>query len=322
VTRTTAEGAVAAPRARRRARGVPRARAVATVRRGQRRLAAAFILPGLAVYAVFMIYPFFGSIYYSLTNWDGASAVKHWVGVQNYSQAFGDSRMWHALEHNLIWAVLGTIAPIVIGFVLALILWENARFVLLFRTLFFVPFVLPTVVLGTVWGWIYNPVNGVLNSGLGKIGLEPLTRAWLGDPKTALLAVLAAAVWATVGFVVTVLLAGLQNLDLSLMDAATVDGANWFQRAWYVVLPGIAPVLTMVTTVTLIGAFSVFDIVFIMTQGGPGYSSDLLGTYTYKMAFNQNQVGYGAALSMIITLLSLVTAIVFVRLRERAYRHG
>jgi ABC-type sugar transport system permease subunit len=165
-------------------------------------------------------------------------------------------------------------------------------------------------------------VNGVLNSGLESVGLESLTKAWLGDPDTALLAVMAVAIWATIGFVVVVLLAGLQNLDMSQIDAAKIDGANWRQRAWYVILPGIAPVLTMVTAVTLIGAFSVFDIVFIMTQGGPGIASELLGTYTYNQAFEQNRAGYGAALSMIMTVLSLVSAILFIRLRERRYGHG
>ncbi|HWT23102.1 MAG TPA: sugar ABC transporter permease [Solirubrobacteraceae bacterium] len=312
-------GTLAGRRARARARRASRAPSVTTFRKDQQRLAAMFVLPPLLLYAVFMIYPFFGSIYYSLTEWDGASGAKEWVGLGNYIEALGDSRMWESLEHNAIWAVLGTIAPIVIGFVLAVLLWENSRFILFFRTLFFIPFILPTVVSATVWQWIYNPVNGVLNSGLETFGLESLTKAWLGDPDTALIAVLAVAIWGTVGFVVVVLLAGLQNLDMSQVDAAKIDGANWRQRAWYVILPGIAPVLTMVTAVTLIGAFSVFDIVFIMTQGGPGISSELLGTYTYNQAFEQNRVGYGAALSMIMTLLTLVTAVVFIRLRERRY---
>jgi len=281
-----------------------------------------FIAPAFVLYAVFMIYPFLVSIYYSLTDWDGASAVKEWVGLGNYIDLVGDGRMWKSLFHNAVWAVLGTIAPILIGFVLAVLLWENKRFILLFRTLYFIPFILPSVVLGTVWGWIYNPVNGILNSGLDKVGLDALTTAWLGNPNTALLAVLAAAVWATVGFVVVVLLAGLQNLDMSLIDAAKIDGANWRQRAWHVILPGIAPVLTMVTAVTLIGAFSVFDIVFIMTQGGPGFASELLGTYTYSQAFEQNRAGYGAALSMIMTVLSLVSAVAFIRIRERRYANG
>ena len=307
-------------RSRARRKAARRGSSVARARRAQRRLALLFVLPSVAIYGTFMLYPFLGSIYYSLTSWDGASATKEFIGLDNYSQMLKDDRMWQALSHNLIWAVLGTIAPIAIGFVIAVLLWERARFVLLFRTLFFVPFILPSVVIATVWGWIYNPVFGVLNSALGKVGLESLGRAWLGDPDTALYAVLAAGVWGTFGFVVVVLLAALQNLDTTLIDAAVVDGAGWRQRAWYVILPGIAPVLTMVTTVTLIGAFAVFDLIFIMTGGGPGYASDLLGTYTYKMAFNQNQVGYGAALSMAITVLSLVSAIVFVRLRERSSR--
>jgi ABC-type sugar transport system permease subunit len=303
-----------------RARARRRGSSVASSRREQRRLAFLFVLPAFVLYAMFMLYPFVGSIYYSLTSWDGASPTKDFVGLKNYSTMLHDDRMWSALSHNAIWAVLGTVAPIAVGFVLAVLLWENARFVLLFRTIFFIPFVLPSVVIATVWGWIYNPVSGVLNSGLTSVGLDSLTRGWLGDPHTALIAVLVAAVWGTFGFVVVVLLAALQNLDTSLIDAAVVDGAGWWQRARHVILPGIAPVLTMVTTVTLIGAFAVFDLIFIMTGGGPGYSSDLLGTYTYKMAFNQNQVGYGAALSMAITVLSLVTAIAFVRLRERTNR--
>src|SRR5919112_1965622 len=141
-------------RARARARRASRASSVTTFRRDQRRLALVFVLPALALYAVFMIYPFLGSIYYSLTDWDGASAVKDWVGFANYSQAFGDSRMWTSLFHNVVWAVIGTIAPLVIGFVLAVLLWENTRFILLFRTIFFIPFILPVVVVGTVWGWI------------------------------------------------------------------------------------------------------------------------------------------------------------------------
>jgi raffinose/stachyose/melibiose transport system permease protein len=292
--------------------------AVASVRREQRRLALLLVLPPFVVYAVFKLYPFLGSIYYSLTSWDGVSPSKDWVWLDNYGRMLGDERMWNALSHNAIWAVLGTIAPVATGFVLAVLLWEHARFVALFRTLYFVPFILPTVVVSTIWSWIYNPIFGLLNSGLRAVGLDSITRAWLGDPHTALYAVLLAASWAAFGFVVVVLLAGLQRLDTALIDAAIVDGAGWWQRIRYVILPGIAPVLTMVTAVTLIGAFAVFDLVFIMTAGGPGYASDLLGIYTYTQAFTQNDVGYGAALSMIITVLSLATAVAFVRLRERS----
>jgi ABC-type sugar transport system permease subunit len=307
-------------RARMRARRRSRTPSVTTFRPAQRRLAAAFVLPPLVLYAVFMIYPFFGSIWYSLTSWDGTSAAKDFIGLDNYSRLLHDDRMWTSLFHNAVWAVLGTLAPVVIGFVLAVLLWETG--LRTFRMIFFIPFILPGVVIATVWSWIYNPIFGVLNAGLNTIGLESLTRGWLGDPNTALVAVLIAAIWSYFGFVVVVLLAGLQNLDQSLVDAAVVDGANWRQKAWHVILPGLAPLMTLVTTITLIGAFSVFDIVFIMTQGGPGYSSEVLAIYTYKMAFTQNQIGYGAALSMVITVLSLASAILFVRFRERGRHDG
>ena len=302
----------------------PSAAVVGGSRTAQLVLAAVFVLPALALYAVFELYPFLTAIYYSLTSWDGASAEKNFIGLDNYSRLLRDDLMWTALRHNVVWVVVGTIAPIVIGYVLAVLLWSGSRSVLLFRTLFFMPFVLPTVVIATIWGWIYDPLFGVLNGALGRIGLESLARGWLGDPNTALIAVLVAAIWATYGFVVVVLLTGLQNVSTDLIDASVMDGANWYRRQRHVVLPGIAPVLTMVTTVTLIGGFSVFDIVFVMTGGGPGTSTELLATYTYKSAFNLNEVGYGAALSMVITALSLVTAVAFVRLRERAHRaaHG
>jgi ABC-type sugar transport system permease subunit len=173
------------------------------------------------------------------------------------------------------------------------------------------------VVVGIVWQWLYNPLFGPINKILNSIGLGQLSRGWLGDPNTALYAVLVAGIWGTFGFVVVVLLAALQNVDVSTVEASMLDGANWFQRARHIIIPQIGPQLTLVTSITLIGGFSVFDLIFVMTHGGPGHASEVLATYTYKMAFEQNQAGYGSTLAVLITLLSLVSAVVFVRLRER-----
>jgi raffinose/stachyose/melibiose transport system permease protein len=219
----------------------------------------------------------------------------------------------------VIWVVLGTIAPVVLGLFEALLVWTGSqRGSLFFRTLFFLPFVLPLVVVGIVWQWIYHPLFGVLNSVLDTVGLDSLSRGWLADPHAALYAVLIAAIWGATGFCFLILHAALQNVDISTVEASMIDGANWFQRARNVIIPQIAPQLTMVTAVTLIGGFAVFDIIFVMTGGGPGNASEVLATYTYKTAFQQNQAGYGSALAMLIPLLSLVSAIVFVRLRERS----
>jgi len=278
---------------------------------------ALFVIPALLIYLVFMIYPFLNTIYLSFTNWNGIAPDKEWVGLSNYVRIFQEGPALQAFVNNVVWVVIGTIAPVVLGLFEALLVWSGARASLLFRTLFFLPFVLPLVVVGIVWQWIYHPLFGVLNKVLDGIGLDGVSRGWLADPHTALYAVLIAAIWGATGFCFLILHASLQNVDTSTVEAAMIDGAGWFRRAWSVVIPQIAPQLTMVTAVTLIGGFAVFDIIFVMTGGGPGNASQVLATYTYKTAFQQNEAGYGSALAMLITILSLVSAIVFVRLRER-----
>ena len=288
------------------------------LRRQQMRYAILFLAPGLAVYLVFMVYPFLYTIYLSLTNWNGVAETKDFVGLANYTRMFGDGTALKAFSNNVIWVIIGTIAPVAIGLFEALLVWSGPRRgSLLFRTLFFLPFVLSLVVVGLVWQWIYHPLYGIINRVLDSVGLEGLSRGWLADPHTALYAVLIAAIWGATGFCFLILHASLQNVDMSTVEAAMIDGANWFQRAWNIIIPQIAPQLTMVTTVTLIGGFSVFDIIVVMTGGGPGHASEVLATYAVKAGFQQNEAGYGSALAMLITVLSFVSAILFVRLRER-----
>ena len=292
---------------------------VPALHRTQAYYGALFVVPGLLIYTVFMLFPFFATIYLSFTNWDGVSPDRDFVGLSNYARMFGDATAIKAFVNNVVWVAIGTIAPVVLGLFEALLVWTGSqRGSLFFRTLFFLPFVLPLVVVGIVWQWIYHPLFGVLNSVLDAVGLDSLSRGWLADPHAALYAVLIAAIWGATGFCFLILHAALQNVDISTVEAAMIDGANWFQRARHVIIPQIAPQLTMVTAVTLIGGFAVFDIIFVMTGGGPGNASEVLATYTYKTAFQQNQAGYGSALAMLITILSLVSAVVFVRLRERS----
>jgi raffinose/stachyose/melibiose transport system permease protein len=290
---------------------------VPPLRRQQMYNAILFVSPALALYLVFMLYPFINTIYLSFTNWNGATVTKDFVGLSNYARMVGDEVAWKAFNNTVIWVIIGTISPVVIGLFLALLLWSGARGSLIFRTVYFLPFILPLVVVAIAWQWIFHPLFGPLNKLLDSVGLEQLSRGWLGDPNTALYAVLVSAIPGATGLIVVILFAALQNVDVSQVEAAKIDGANWFQRAWYIVIPGIAPVITMVTAITLIGGFAVFDLIFVMTGGGPGHASEVLATYTYQVAFQQNQAGYGSALAVLITALSLVSAVVFVRLRER-----
>jgi ABC-type sugar transport system permease subunit len=276
-----------------------------------------FILPAFLLYVVFMIYPFLYSIYLSFTDWNGATPVKDFVGLENYRNLFDDELLWTALKHNLIWVVIGTIGPMVIGLLLAVLLWRQPRGFTLFRTIYFMPQVLSPVVIAIVWGWIYNPIFGLLNQALDRVGLESVSRGWLGDPDVALYAVLIAAIWAETGFVFVVFLAGLQNVSKDLLEAATLDGANAWRRFKDVTVPQLSNVINVVTALLLIGGFSVFDIIFVMTAGGPANSTEVIATYTYTEAFTQNRIGYSQTLSLIMTVISLVASVVFLRLRER-----
>jgi ABC-type sugar transport system permease subunit len=295
------------------------ARSISPARRSWRRYRAGilFVLPALILYLIFMVYPFFRSIYFSFTSWNGVTAVKEWVGLANYRALIVDDRFWLSLKNTVIWVIVGTISPIVVGMLLAVLLWSRPKGFTLFRTTFFMPQVLSTVVIGIVWNWIYNPIFGILNESLDAIGLKNISRGWLGDPDVALYAVLVAAIWATIGFVFVIFLAGLQNVSKDLLEAATVDGANVWQRFWNVTVPQMASVLNVVIALLLIGGFSVFDIVFVMTGGGPANATEVLATYTYKEAFTQNNVGYASALAVVITVISLIASVTFIRLRER-----
>lgn len=276
-----------------------------------------FLLPAFVLYAIFMIYPFFQSIYLSFTDWNGAQPVKNFVGLENYRQLLRDSLLWKTLQHNLIWVVIGTLGPLALGFLLAVMLASRPKGFTLFRTAYFMPQVLSPVIIGIVFGWIYNPLFGLLNVALERIGLENWTRGWLGDPQWALYAVLLAAMWAETGFVFVVFLAGLQNVSRDLLEAATLDGANAWRRFWDVTVPQMANVVTVVAALLLIGGFSVFDIIFVMTGGGPANATDVIATYAYTEAFTQNNVGYASTLTLVITVITLVASVIFIRWRER-----
>jgi raffinose/stachyose/melibiose transport system permease protein len=277
-----------------------------------------FAIPAFLLYAAFFLYPFIQSVLLSLTDWDGVQAVRRFIGAANYGRLLRDPLMWLSLSHNVIWVIVGTIFPVVIGLLLAVLLWSGrTRMKILFRTVYFMPVVLSPVVSGIIWGWIYSPIFGILNRFLSTVGLGSFARGWLGDPFWALYSVLGAAIWCYFGFCFVILFAGLQNVDMNLYDAAELDGAGAWRRFAHVTVPQLGSVLTMVLVYTLIGGFNVFDIVFVMTGGGPANFTELIATYTYKKSFMENQVGYGASLSTVMTALSLAASAVFLGLRRR-----
>lgn len=291
-------------------------------RRAQARLGVLFVAPLAVLAIVFFVVPLLSSVYYALIDYDGVTANPAFVGLGNFVQMFEDATVWHALGNNVIWIVFGTASPLILGLVFALLLWSVNRGSRFYRLALFFPFIMPGVAIGIAWSWIYDPISGWLNTVLRAIGLGGLATGWLGDPDTALGAVLVTAVWGACGFAMLIFLSALQNVDMELMDAARLDRTNTVQRVWHIVLPQIMPVFLTVTTVTLVGGFSVFDIVFIMTSGGPDGASDVLGTVAFTDAFQLNQISYGTAIALFITALSIPCAVLLNRLQRRLSLEG
>ncbi len=296
--------------------------APAVTRRAQRRLGAVLVVPVTLITVAFFLLPLGNALVYSVVDFDGVSANPPFVGLANFREMFADDEVWHALSNNAIWIVIGTIAPIAIGLLLALLLWGVERGTMLYRLCFFLPYVLPGVAVGIVWGWIYDPVQGLLNQLLSAVGLGSLTRGWLGDPRWALYAVLVTAIWGATGFAVVIFISALRNVDVELVDASRIDGAGASARLWFVILPQIMPVFLMVLTLTLVGGFSVFDIIFIMTGGGPADATNVIGTYAYTQAFQLSRIGYGTTLALLITVLSVPFAVALNRLQRKLSLQG
>lgn len=291
-------------------------------RRAQARLGVALIIPLMVLLTLFFLWPMGVAFYYSFVSFDGLNSNPPFVGFDNYVRMFTDPAVWAALGNNVIWIVVGTASPMVFGTFLALMLWKAGRWGIYYRMIFFLPFVLPMVAIGILWSWIYDPLDGWLNKALQAFGLGDFATGWLGNPDTALYAVLATAIWAYTGFVLVIVLSALGSVDMEIIDASRLDGVNAFQGLWHIILPQIMPVFLMVTTVTLVGGFNVFDIVFIMTGGGPNNTTNVIGTYAYTNAFTLSQISYGTTLALLIMALSVPIAVAINRLQKRLSIQG
>ncbi|TWD78976.1 carbohydrate ABC transporter membrane protein 1 (CUT1 family) [Kribbella amoyensis] len=276
------------------------------------------VLPAATIYAVFTLWPIVQTAYLSFTDWNGLSPAKSFVAFDNYRELAGDRRFFSALLHNLEW-VAGSWLAQGFGLLLAALLsasWIRAR--TFFRTVFFVPATMSLVVVGIAWNQIYRPDTGVLAATLEAAGLP--SAGWLSDQHTAMPAVIATANWTYYGFAMVILLGGLQSIDRSLYEAAAVDGAGAVRQFVHITLPGIRNQITLLVVLSFINTLKTFDLVYIMTNGGPGRATEVVAYYIYSLAFVTHQVGYGAAAAVVLTLIILAITIVFLRLRERSER--
>ncbi|GIL12344.1 MAG: ABC transporter permease [Chloroflexota bacterium] len=263
-----------------------------------------FLLAPLALYFVWIIAPTFYTIYLSLTNWNGVDPVPGFVGLQNFERLFTKDRTFsEALLNNVRWLVVFITIPTTLGLGLAMIFNNEMRGGRWYKISFYSPLVMSLPVIGLIWGWVYHPRAGLLNGFLQAIGVSS-PPGWLGDRELAIWAVIIAAVWRQVGYVMVLYLAGLKNIDPSFVDAARVDGANRWQLFRHVVLPLLAPVTTIIVVISIIDSLRAFDLVSIMTRGGQ--STQVLANFMYIEAFNNYRMGYGAAIAVVLFAISLV----------------
>lgn len=277
-----------------------------------------FVLPGVAVFAVFSLWPLLQSCLLSFEEWDGFSGKK-WVGLANYRAVLKDTAFWHAFEHTLIY-VAGTLtAKIALGLILAILLDRKLRGRAFYRTIVFIPALLSFVVVGMLWQYIYDPTFGLLNKALGAVHLTSGRTTWLASSDLSLVSVMIVDVWKWVGYHTVLFLAGLSLVSDDLREAARIDGAGAWQRFQHVTLPAIRGVLVVNVLIAMAGAFNSFDLVYVMTGGGPYGSSDTVTTYLYRQAFTDNHYGYASAIAFLLFLVVGALTLVVLKLSRSAY---
>ena len=278
-----------------------------------------YVLPGLAFYLLFTLAPLLHTVYYSLFDWDGLTE-KTWVGLDNYSEALRDSVLRDAFLHTAILIVYYAVLPVIIGLVLTAALTRSAiRGFRFFRTTLFLPQLIAGVVIAQAWIWIYAS-DGPLNRFLEVIGLESLTRPWLGDFTWALPSIGAIGSWVTFGLCMVLFIAGVQKIPTSLYDAARVDGAGAVREFFAVTLPGLRGEILVAFVLTTINALRNFDIVYNTTAGGPGGETMVPSMYMYQNALLYNRVGYAAAIATVLAIAIFLLAAIVLRVGDRSER--
>ncbi|MCI2416144.1 sugar ABC transporter permease [Saccharopolyspora sp. K220] len=279
----------------------------AGIQRSRQRLGWLYLLPLLAVNLLVMVGPGVFSLYYSFTDYDGIGTA-HWVGLDNYVRLLGDTEFIEALLHNLAWTLYFLLVPMAMGLLGAFLLSRVKRFQLLLRVLYFLPYIVATVVNAMIWRNLLAP-----DTGLGALtGIN-----FLGDTNFVLPSIAVVNNWAWWGFLVVVFLAAMQSVSPVLYEAAELDGASKWRQFWHVTLPGIRPTFLFLGLMTIVWSFLIFDYVYILTDGGPAGSSEVLGTVLYRNAFTNQEVGYAAAIGVVMTLISAVVVLGYLYLRRK-----
>ena len=266
-----------------------------------------FLFPTVLLLSVFVVVPICMSVYYSMLDWDGIGKGM-FIGLQNYIDMLSDTRFTSSIKNSLLYAAFSLFLQLPFSLLLAIVVANVSRGEKFYRTTFFIPVIISGVVIGQLWQKIYNGDYGLLNAVLGMFGIEG--QDWLGQENTALLAAFVPNLWQYIGYHMLIMYAGIKSISPDINEAAKIDGANKIQTAFRITIPLLKPILQVCITFSLIGALKIFDLIYVLTGGGPFFSTEVPTIYMYKTVFDSFNYGYGSAISIFVILECLILTIV------------
>lgn len=279
-----------------------------------------FILPELVVFLLIVILSIVYSFYYSLNSWDGITD-KIFVGLSNYKALFVHNQdgFIPAILHSFLLAVMSCTFQMIPAVVLAIILARGIKGHKFFRVAIFVPVLFSSVVMGQLWTMIYNPNYGLLNEVLMRLGVLDKAIAWLGNKDTALICTFMAIMWKDIGYYMLIIFAAVKGIPTDIYEAAEIDGASKVKVATKIILPLILPTIKTISVIMVTGALKCFDIIYVLTNGGPDHATEVTSTLMYTAIFKKNQYGYGSSMAIMIVMMSLLATVIINRWKPKEY---
>ncbi|MBY5747420.1 sugar ABC transporter permease [Rhizobium leguminosarum] len=276
------------------------------------------LVPALAIYAVFALYPMLNVVILSFQKWNGLDPNRQFVGVANYSAIFTkDPVFWVAFRNTVIWTMMSLIFPPMVGLLLALSLNQKIFGRNGLRAIFYLPVIIAPIAVATMWKWMYDPFFGLFSQLLTSWGMQGWINDWLGNRDIALYSVFVAYLWQTVGFSMVLFLAGLQNVSQTLVEAARIDGAGRWAVFKHVTLPALRPTITIVLVLSVISSLKAFDIIYGLTGGGPAQSTQMLALWAFTQAMQIFDFGRGAAISVVLLLITMAVVIPYLKWTQK-----
>lgn len=274
---------------------------------------AFYIAPALILLMVLIFIPLLLSGYYGLMDWDGIGE-KTFIGLDNYIEGIQDKLFWNSALHSFLLALFSALS-LIIYLAVSIILASKIKGADLLRKIYLIPMLLSSVAIAQLWVKVYNPSNGILNSFLRTIGVEN-PPSWLADPSLVLFAIFVPILWQYAGFYILIYYAALKNIPESLIEAARIDGATPFQIAMRIKLPLIKEIVSVTIVLAIVGSLKYFDLIYVMTAGGPNGASEVMASYMYKLAFSSYNFGYGSAIGFLLLIITLIVTLIIRKVTE------